>query len=212
MILKILGLKNDLRDLTRKIEEAIHNLHAQQREGLGFSDGHKDLSELSELDAPFAKIGTVSEGSPADKAGLKCDDLVLRFGSVRASNYGSLQDLAGVVQHRINCEIPVYVRRGERNLAITLIPRTWSGRGVIGCTFLPQDNVDRWIGLHGLCLHFCILFAYWNGTEKHFKMFRAPISCIIFVLQVFWSTRNEWGSGISFQNKCSCSITLIGLA
>ncbi len=68
MILKILGLKNDLRDLTRKIEEAIHNLHAQQREGLGFSDGHKDLSELSELDAPFAKIGTVSEGSPADKA------------------------------------------------------------------------------------------------------------------------------------------------
>jgi len=140
---KIICLKNDLRDLTRKIEEAIHNLHAQQREGLGFSDGHKDLSELSELDAPFAKIGTVSEGSPADKAGLKCDDLVLRFGSVRASNYGSLQDLAGVVQHRINCEIPVYVRRGERNLAITLIPRTWSGRGVIGCTFLPQDNVDR---------------------------------------------------------------------
>ena len=56
-----------MKELIKKIEEGLHSLHAQQREGLGLTKPN-ELDELTEDDVPFAKIGTVTEQSPADKA------------------------------------------------------------------------------------------------------------------------------------------------
>lgn len=65
----IKGLQNDLKNLTKQIENALHDLHAQQREGLGLTDNSTSfLKEFEEETIPFAKIGTVSDGSPAGKA------------------------------------------------------------------------------------------------------------------------------------------------
>lgn len=58
-----------MKSVTDQIEEAICNLHSQQREGLGLSENKSSiLDEFDETSIPFAKIGTVTEGSPADKA------------------------------------------------------------------------------------------------------------------------------------------------
>ena len=64
-----LGLQNDLRQITKQIESALHSLHAQQREGLGISyEAQSFLVEFQEDTVPFAKVGAVTEGSPAAKA------------------------------------------------------------------------------------------------------------------------------------------------
>jgi len=63
-----LGLKNDLREITKQIEVSLHSLHQQQRDGLGITEDTSILDEFSKDHIPFAKIGSVTEGSPADKA------------------------------------------------------------------------------------------------------------------------------------------------
>ena len=75
--------------------------------------------------------------------GLKTDDLILGFGSLRASNFSSLKDVAQIIQHRLECEIPLCVRRSDTLIHITLIPKPWSGKGFLGCVVLPFDTVDR---------------------------------------------------------------------
>lgn len=63
------GLRNDLKNITSQIETVLHDLHGQQREGLGLQDNKSSfLNEYDEHTAPFAKVGAVSEGSPAEKA------------------------------------------------------------------------------------------------------------------------------------------------
>lgn len=64
-----LGLRNDLKKITTQIEAVLHNLHAQQKEGLGL-DNHGHLYDHIEFECvtPFARIVTVLEGSPAAKA------------------------------------------------------------------------------------------------------------------------------------------------
>ena len=55
--------------MTKQIEDSLHNLHQQQREGLGLLNNISSLlTEFDEGTIPFAKIGAVTEGSPADKA------------------------------------------------------------------------------------------------------------------------------------------------
>ena len=75
--------------------------------------------------------------------GLKSEDLVLGFGTLRANNFSGLQDVAQIVQHSVDREIMVCVKRNERLLPLSLIPKVWSGKGLLGCVLLPIDNVDR---------------------------------------------------------------------
>jgi S1-C subfamily serine protease len=46
---------------------------------------------------PFAKIDLVSEGSPADDAGIKVGDLVIEFGTQNATNFKSLAEIGQLV-------------------------------------------------------------------------------------------------------------------
>ena len=73
------GLRNDLRQITEQIETALHSLHAQQREGLGLSDKISILEEFTQETVPFAKIGAVTEASPAAKAVNKTTFYVLHL-------------------------------------------------------------------------------------------------------------------------------------
>lgn len=80
------GLQNDLKELTRRIEAALHDLHAQQRQGMGWSNETlinktsllSILKDVTEDDQPFAKIGTVQSGSPADQA-VKFQDFPMKW-------------------------------------------------------------------------------------------------------------------------------------
>lgn len=50
---------------------------------------------------PFAKISLVSEGSPAEIAGLKVGDLLSQFGQINIYSLDWLKQIAGVVKESV---------------------------------------------------------------------------------------------------------------
>jgi S1-C subfamily serine protease len=54
-------------------------------------------------------ISTVHSGSPADKAGLMPEDVVVRFGQDKVTTFDSLQDL--IAQREIGEDVEVEVQR-----------------------------------------------------------------------------------------------------
>ncbi len=50
------------------------------------------------LDQPFAKVNSVSPGSPAEQAGLKAGDQIRNFGYVNHANHDNLRKVAECVQ------------------------------------------------------------------------------------------------------------------
>lgn len=89
-----------------------------------------------ESSLPFAVFDDVTQGSPAAIDGILIGDQLVRFGSVdREENL-----LSRLAQEGLTNEgrgLPVIVlRRGER-VYLTVTPRRWSGRGLLGCHVQP---------------------------------------------------------------------------
>jgi Trypsin-like serine proteases, typically periplasmic, contain C-terminal PDZ domain len=109
---------------------------------------HVDL-EKRHSERAFAKVGVVMPGSPAQEAGLKTDDLIMKFGTVDFSNNRNLQALSEIVRnaHSDGNYIVVVVSRmimmdaniheGGKLLQFKLRPKEWSGKGLVGCAFEP---------------------------------------------------------------------------
>ena len=72
---------NDLSDLLKRIEQGLHSLHSQARETAMDQDSAAARTE-EEAGSPFARVMVVVTGSPADKAGIRQGDLVIKFGTV----------------------------------------------------------------------------------------------------------------------------------
>ncbi|GAC72063.1 26S proteasome regulatory complex, subunit PSMD9 [Moesziomyces antarcticus T-34] len=92
-----------------------------------------------DLDA-FARVNSVADSSPAQAAGLREGDRVVKFGSVTAQHPQGLAALAaqGVVVD--GTPIQLLVSRGGSSapVEITLVPRAgWGGRGLLGCHLVP---------------------------------------------------------------------------
>jgi hypothetical protein len=103
----------------------------------------------------FARIDAVAAGSPADLAGLEEDDLILEFGPLHAGNHNHLKAIADLVPQMADeqTSIPILLKRCRRRgghhhhleettLTILLLPRPWSGRGLIGCHIIPYNTLD----------------------------------------------------------------------
>ena len=89
---------------------------------------------------PFALISEVTEGSPAEEAGLKQGDAITSFDVIltKGKSPNPLQAIAMICRDKTNEKIPVTViRKNDDNILETvnleLIPHTWSGRGILGC-------------------------------------------------------------------------------
>ena len=65
----------------RRIEQGLHSLHSQARETAMDTASEAARAE-EEAGAPFARVMVVVTGSPADKAGIRQGDLVIKFGTV----------------------------------------------------------------------------------------------------------------------------------
>ena len=85
----------------------------------------------------FAKIDLVSDGSPAHDAGLKVGDLVIEFGTQNATNFKSLADIGQLVQNSQNRNVRVKILRNGKVTTLTLVPKKWSGQGLLGCKIVP---------------------------------------------------------------------------
>ncbi|XP_063231515.1 26S proteasome non-ATPase regulatory subunit 9 [Bacillus rossius redtenbacheri] len=138
---RIICLMNDHKALMRQIEQGLVTIHSQIRESGGA--GVSAAPRRRESSTPIARVNFVSPDSPAERAGLVADDLIVEFGSVNSDNIKTLQDVAAVVKHSVGRSINLRVLREDRLLSLTLTPGTWSGRGLIGCNIVPVDFVER---------------------------------------------------------------------
>ena len=93
---------------------------------------------------PFALIKSVAAESPADTAGIEEGDLVLRFGSIDHTNHRDLQAIGALVPMAAgaNDTIPVVVQRKDDGPTrqLSLRPRPWAGRGLLGCHVVPYSE------------------------------------------------------------------------
>jgi len=91
--------------------------------------------------APFARIGEVTGGSPSSLGGIREGDELLEFGTVTAHNHRDLHGLADFVAGHVGQEVHVVVRRQGVVKELRITPARWTGRGVLGCHFLPAPSV-----------------------------------------------------------------------
>ncbi|XP_067862411.1 26S proteasome non-ATPase regulatory subunit 9 isoform X1 [Heptranchias perlo] len=136
----IICLQNDHKALMKQIEKALHQLHARDREKhrLDEAEAHQETMEQeNSVLSAFAKIDTVSPGSPASISGLQVGDEIIEFGSVNTHNFQNLQNIATVVQHSEGKPLSITIIRNGQNIHIGLTPQRWSGRGLLGCNIVP---------------------------------------------------------------------------
>ncbi|MBI5629534.1 MAG: site-2 protease family protein [Elusimicrobia bacterium] len=83
-----------------------------------------------------AVIGNMMIGFPADRAGLKVDDVVTAVGGQPVSSW---EELAGAIHKYPNQEIELRYRRGGQEGLLKVVPRKdeASGQGLIGITPKP---------------------------------------------------------------------------
>jgi len=90
---------------------------------------------------PFALIDMVSPDSPASSCGLLEGDVILKFGSVHFQNHMQLRAIASEVKNAADggSTIIVDVLRNGSQSRVSLRPRAWAGRGLLGCHVSPYS-------------------------------------------------------------------------
>ncbi|KAL5501832.1 NAS2 [Sanghuangporus vaninii] len=148
---RILELRNDLNAIFEQVKVALERVHeanaaeAARRREEDANDA-MDQDEAEELLTPFARIDGVAPGSPAATAGLQREDLILAFGSLTLSGLSTtvpstapsrLAPLAALASQHEDRPLQLRMFRASEPLNLTLIPRKWGGRGLIGCHIVP---------------------------------------------------------------------------
>lgn len=95
----------------------------------------RDTLTAMDVDAtvslPFAVVDEIAEASPAAEDGLQLGDRIVKFGNVEAGD-NLLPRLASEAQTNHGHAIPVIVMRQGALINLTMTPRTWQGRGLLG--------------------------------------------------------------------------------
>ncbi|XP_057969801.1 uncharacterized protein LOC131158888 [Malania oleifera] len=83
---------------------------------------------------PFAMVDEITEASPAAEDGLQLGDQIVKFGNVESGD-NLLMRLASEAQTNQGHALPISVMRQGAMISITVTPRAWQGRGLLGCHF-----------------------------------------------------------------------------
>lgn len=155
---QIICYQNDLKAIMMEIERGLTNIHAEARTSSNTTTtttkmANMDISpdsqspvenvcssssmdELMQHDTPILNVTLVMSGSPAEDCGIRINDEILEFGSINSDNFNELKQISELVTHRQNQSIALKVKRLGRIHEITLIPKVWSGRGLLGCNIV----------------------------------------------------------------------------
>jgi 26S proteasome non-ATPase regulatory subunit 9 len=137
---KIICLSNDHKAIMNKIAEILYSLHQQQKEALGpDQEPPEDVVMPNELPKAFASVAFVNIGSPAFDAGVRKDDLVVEFGTQNDENFKCLTDIGALVENSQNRNVRLKIIRAGQLLTMNLVPKLWSGRGLLGCKLIPLN-------------------------------------------------------------------------
>lgn len=132
---KIIYLKNDYKAIMNEIEKALYDLHKENQLQKEKQNENQNISKLR----PFAIVNSVSEFSPAYEAGLLAQDKIVEFGPINENNNNNLKALPEIVMNNKDKQLPLVVLRNQTRdvINLTLTPKVWSGRGLLGCHILP---------------------------------------------------------------------------
>ncbi|KAJ6382227.1 hypothetical protein OIU77_030806 [Salix suchowensis] len=156
-------LRNDHKEITEKIDENIQVLHssrlATKDSGNDGVSNHqnsvsgnavpsatshnvvlRDSSSSMDVDMmasiPFAVVDEIADASPTAEDGLQLGDQLVKFGAVEYQvGENLLQKLASEAQANQGHAVPVIVMRQGAPINLSLTPRVWPGRGLLGCSF-----------------------------------------------------------------------------
>ncbi|KAI3811321.1 hypothetical protein L1987_21042 [Smallanthus sonchifolius] len=144
---RLAGLRNDHKDITEKISQNIELLHSSRlpptsSTAMGSGSNSRGVVDISSsmsvmdvnVSRPFAMVDEISEESPAAEDGLQLGDQIVKFGKVE---YGDnlLPKLASEAQMNRGIPVAMLVMRQGTLINLTVTPRTWRGRGLLGCNF-----------------------------------------------------------------------------
>lgn len=141
---KIICLTNDHKALMKQVEEGLHKIHALAM-GSEAQEPVPNVSDMHETETlePFLRVNVVSPGSPAEIAGIQVEDLILEFGSIHCRNFKSLTDISKLVENSRYKTVNVKIKRGSNVIILSLTPRPWVGKGLLGCNVISLEIVER---------------------------------------------------------------------
>ncbi|KAF5385727.1 hypothetical protein D9757_005510 [Collybiopsis confluens] len=137
---RIIELRNDLKDVTEAIGKALEAVYDRSQMQPASVESSTAKVGVSEEMKPFAKVDGVVPGSPAAGAGLRREDLIIKFGQLIHTSFSSnsLTPIAQIVGESENQSIGIKVLRDGQTVFLSLTPRKgWGGRGMLGCHIVP---------------------------------------------------------------------------
>ncbi|NXC42445.1 PSMD9 ATPase, partial [Penelope pileata] len=136
-------LQNDHKALMKEVEEALHQLHARDKEKHARDEAEaraEAMSHSQSLPPAFARVNAVTPESPASTSGLQVGDEIVEFGSVNVHNFKNMQNIATVVQHSEGRPLSVTVIRNGKQVHMGVTPKRWAGKGLLGCNIIPLQR------------------------------------------------------------------------
>jgi 26S proteasome non-ATPase regulatory subunit 9 len=139
----VICLQNDHKSLMKQIESGLIQIHENSANNSSNTTEPTTTATPSNTSLsnkePFLRIDIVSSQSPAETAGLHVGDLVCRIGTIRKDNFRTMQDVASLVNNSENRSITLLVQRADtkEQQTLTLVPKKWSGNGLLGCKLTP---------------------------------------------------------------------------
>ncbi|CAL1358756.1 unnamed protein product [Linum trigynum] len=153
---RLAELRNDHKEITKKIEASIEILHSARLAPKSSSPGDSGNNETSSslnassdnaaasaamdvdpfINIPFTVIDEIADASPTAEDGLQLGDQIVKFGDVQyQAGENLLQKLASEAQANQDKAVSVVVLRQGSPINLTVTPRAWEGRGLLGCSF-----------------------------------------------------------------------------
>jgi len=117
-----LGLAVPINDATRRIVAELMGEGRVRRAFIGIVGGARPLPPrfAPQGGGSAVEVVEVVEGSPADRAGLRPEDLIVEVDGRSMSDVGELQRL--MVAESIGRPLPTQLIRGERTLTVEIVP------------------------------------------------------------------------------------------
>jgi 26S proteasome non-ATPase regulatory subunit 9 len=147
---KLNCMRTDYKDLLKRIEDTMYHMHAQARDEGLVEEEKKTLKtpkveekpKIMENLNPFLIVNSVASRSPAETAGLKPSDEIIRFADITEVEMRSfgLKIVGDFTANHQNKKITVVVQRIREQVALELTPQVWEGKGLLGCHLLPINK------------------------------------------------------------------------